>query len=98
MKTAGLVVAGGLALIGAGLALRRWRRTVRRKGRLAPVRAEAARWLGRLRDGEVDPAMRTDLTRLRFGPPVAWPAAEPVFRRARRAWRQSRRRVIRTRP
>lgn len=84
-------------LLGAGLALRRWRRTARRKGRLAPVRAEAARWLGRWRGRAVDPRLQSDLARLRFGPPVPWPEAEPVFLRARRAWRDARRGVTRPR-
>jgi hypothetical protein len=64
-----------------------------------PVRREAGRWLERLRERSDDwrvtsdelTAAQMDLQRLRFGASATWPEPENVFRRARRAMRESRR-------
>ena len=68
-----------------------------------PVRADASRWLARLRPAEDSArevcAVVGELQRLRFGARTTWPAPEPVFRRARQAWRaqrSARRRVSRS--
>ena len=53
------------------------------------LKAEAGRWLERLRAGGDEPtgpeivAVRAELERLRFGPRATWTAPEAVFRRAR---------------
>ncbi len=74
-----------------------------------PIRDEAGRWLARLAEAELaatesrDLAVREigvgappvigDLQRLRFGSRATWPPPERVFRAARQALRESRRRA-----
>ncbi|MSU23012.1 MAG: DUF3488 domain-containing protein [Opitutus sp.] len=71
-----------------------WWRGPRRED---PVRREAGRWLVRCRvpaereRGEASGVVR-DLQRLRFGAAGSWPEPAKVFRRARQAWREARRR------
>jgi transglutaminase-like putative cysteine protease len=84
---------------------RRWR-TPRHGARVRdPIREEAGRWLTRLAEadepgnpaaGAVPPAFTPvvqDLQRLRFGAWASWPAPERVFRAARQAHREARRRA-----
>jgi hypothetical protein len=90
-------------LAGAGWWWRRhggdwWRRRVRRGGGRGgePVRREAALWLARLRaargpDAGADPVM-AQLQRIRFGARATWAEPGTVFRQARRALREARRR------
>jgi len=59
----------------------------RRRTAQDPVRREAGRWLGRLQGLPVEPALRADLERLRYGPLAGRPPLAPVVRRARQAWR-----------
>jgi transglutaminase-like putative cysteine protease len=90
------------ALAGAGWAWREfgrgWWRQFRRDAsgtKSDPVRAEAGRWLARLRE-QADggsAGVVAELQRLRFGATATWPEPEPVFRRARSALRASRRHV-----
>ncbi len=76
-----------------------WWRFGRRPGRVGksdPVRREASRWLGKFAAlGEPrmeEQAIHDELLRLRFGPRETWTEPETVFRRARREWREARRR------
>jgi hypothetical protein len=59
-----------------------------------PVRADASRWLVRLRDAPDAPpevgAVVGELQRLRFGARASWQEPEQVFRQARQAWRVAR--------
>ncbi len=93
------VMAGGLAW-GLGQWRRRgfrWKWSDRSCGAEA-VRAEAGRWLQRLRAGGASPRhaaerqrVWTELERLRFGPRETWTAPAESFTRARRVWRELRR-------
>jgi len=92
----------------AGIAWAGWRLRFRfleigwtRRRGLDPVRREAGRLLVRWRAmnpqgpamaGDEQDAVVADLQRLRFGPREAWPDPEKIFRRARRALRDARRR------
>ncbi len=75
-----------------------WRGLQGARGRrgLDPARREAGRWLTLLdRWRETDPecaAAAAELQRIRFGARGSWPETEKVFRRARRALREARRR------
>lgn len=101
----------GAALAAAGWTLRQygyyfWRMLARGAAgrREDPVRADASRWLVRLRTavdagggswetGAKQPetaAVLGELQRLRFGARATWPEPEQVFRRARHAWRATR--------
>lgn len=80
-----------------------WRGLSRGRGgrRGDPVRREAARWLARMaacetRDLGHDRVV-AELQRLRFAARPTWPEPEMVFRRARRAWRDAKRRPQATR-
>lgn len=67
----------------------RWRSARSRRSRSDPVRREAGRWLGRLREaGSVSAPVIGDLERLRFGPRDSWPEPGGVFARARRTLRR----------
>ena len=72
----------------------------RRRRREDPVRREAGRWLARLHapDGAAPSdemkRARAELQRLRFGASSTWPEPETVFRRARHAAREARRRRV----
>jgi hypothetical protein len=71
-----------------------------RQGREDPVRREAGRWLRKLSMPRFDPAVQetvAELQRLRFGARATWPEPLLVFRRARRALRDARRRARATR-
>lgn len=89
----GAVVALGLS---AYLGVQGWRRArlVRwRKSKLHPVRATAGRWLVRLKEREVEPQLRGELQRLRYGAPEGWSNPTETFSRARREWRRVKRRA-----
>lgn len=81
-----------------------WRGLTRdRSGqKIDPVRREAARWLARIageeRCGSEAQQLVHELQRLRFGARESWSEPEKVFRRARRAVREARRRARTTRP
>lgn len=82
-------------------AWRKWRH--RKQGRVPdPVRYDASRWLARLEEIEADEPenarVRAELQRLRFGARVSWPEPRQVFRRAKRAVRDGRRRRTTARP
>jgi hypothetical protein len=66
------------------------------------VRAEASRWLARLKVEPVsDAAMQAaiaDLQRVRFGAEASWPDPAVLFRRARQVQRAARRRRTEMRP
>jgi protein-glutamine gamma-glutamyltransferase len=82
--------AGAVAVVVWALGPGRWR--FARGGpaqKFDPVRREAGRWLRRVDGPE---ALVADLQRLRFGPPATWPRPPEVFRRARQASANSRRR------
>jgi transglutaminase-like putative cysteine protease len=67
----------------------RWRSGLSRRSRSDPVRREAGRWLGRLRDAGLDATpVGGELARLRFGPRPSWPEPAAVFARARRTLRR----------
>ncbi len=89
------VVTGVAAVAATGWAgqwlLRRWRRrpVAQGAGRPDPVRAEAGRWLRRLRTVRSQADVVTDLERLRYGARPTWPEPEAVFRRARALWREA---------
>ncbi len=99
---AGMLIAAAAVAWSLCRGLRSWKkRRSTRKREFDPVRREAGRWLGRLRmahgkPAELDRGTRIDawdeLTRLRFGAKETWPEFAPVFRRARRAVRELRRR------
>lgn len=81
----------GAAAAACWMAVRgRWRLASMARGRRAdPVRREAGRWLVRV-DGPQ--ALVADLQRLRYGPAPTWPRPSEVFRRARQAASEGRRR------
>ena len=93
-------LAGAGAVLAAGVLW--WRRTLgwwwwrargwRREG-MDPVRREAGRWLRKMggpdRRQVEDGAVLAELQRLRYGPRPTWPQPPLVFRRARRAVRQT---------
>jgi hypothetical protein len=96
-RLAGLIA----VLVAAGWALRRHGREVWRMlagggagRRDDPVRADAGRWLARLRATGAARAewgaVADELQRLRFGARATWPEPERVFRRARQAVRAAR--------
>ena len=67
-----------------------------------PMRREAGRWLLKFgRSGNVspasDPTLLAELQRVRFGARSSWSEPEKLFRRARRALREDRRRRSATR-
>ncbi len=89
------------ALLAAGWAVRRhsrdlWQMLVRGGAarRDDPVRADASRWLERLRATSGGPETAGEvvgeLQRLRFGARATWREPEQVFHRARLAWRAAR--------
>jgi transglutaminase-like putative cysteine protease len=75
-----------------------WRELTMRRGPHGadPVRMEAGRWLRQLADAgartPADESVVAELQRLRFGARDSWPRPEKVFRRARQAARERRRR------
>lgn len=73
----------------------RWR-VWRQRDRFDPVRHEAGRWLGRLRDTATPPSaehttVQNELQRLRYGQRESWPDPQGVFKRARQVKRAARR-------
>lgn len=97
----GAVLAAGLAWVGArhGRGVWWWLSTWGCQGHGGdPVRREAGRWLlqmevrGMGRDAEGE-TLRSDLLRLRYGPPGRATRALPVFARARKAVRRGARRT-----
>ncbi|MCC6414916.1 MAG: transglutaminase domain-containing protein, partial [Opitutaceae bacterium] len=105
----GVSVVGGVLASGAAVgqvivAARRVRLVVWRKHKLHPVRAEAGRWLVRMRDAEGGvrseewQAVRDDLWRLRYGAAERWPNPSQTYARARREWRRVGRRATPPRP
>ena len=83
-------VAAAVALVAWMFVTGRWHVNVMgRRGNADPVRREAGRWLTKV-DGP-EPLV-SDLQRLRFGPAPTWPKPSEVFRRARKAASNSRRR------
>ena len=98
----GVVVAGALLVWAGRLFGYEWWRALRgraSRGREDPVRREAGRWLGKLKGSRAAGIEATlfELQRLRFGARATWPDPSRVFRRSRRAWRESRRRIRATR-
>ncbi len=96
-KLAGLLA----ALVAAGWAMNKhWREVWRMLARGTdarrddPVRADAGRWLGRLREADLtDVELKVvvgELQRLRFGARPTWSEPNRVFHRARQAWRSAR--------
>jgi transglutaminase-like putative cysteine protease len=99
LKLAGSVTAAALLFWLWRDVGRDWWRALRRggaTGRADPVRREASRWLGRLStlraSGPEAESARRELQRLRFGAQGTWPDPQQVFRRARHAWQDARRR------
>jgi transglutaminase-like putative cysteine protease len=97
------LIAGGLVVIaaawlwrefGRGWWRRRWRQGSTRHD--DPVRREAGRllaqWRGTDREVAGDAEVRAQLERLRFGARATWTEPEKIFRRARAALREARRR------
>ncbi len=86
-------LAGGACAAGAAcwiLVAGRWRlRFLGGAKGIDPVRLEAGRWLRRVDEPR---ALVEDLQRLRYGPAPTWPRPAEVFRTARRAVSNSRRR------
>jgi transglutaminase-like putative cysteine protease len=88
-----LAAAAGLVWAWRGLRLIfRNRSFWQRRNAQDPVRREAGRWLVRLCDLPADPGVVAELQRLRYGAPAGRPATGAVWRRARQAWREARRR------
>ncbi len=93
--TTGAIVTGLAVVLWLGVRLLRWNRGRRpSRGRFDPVRREAGRWLGRLRQKSAGGARRPEedelldeLQRVRFGRRETWPEPRAVFRRARR-WKR----------
>jgi protein-glutamine gamma-glutamyltransferase len=93
--TTGATVTGLVLVLWLGVRLIRWNRARRpSRGRFDPVRREAGRWLGQLRQRSAGGARRPDeeelldeLQRVRFGRRETWPEPRAVFRRARR-WKK----------
>ncbi len=88
-----ITLVSGLGAMAAAWGLWRLGRVVRgwrfKHGSEDPVRQEASRWLGRIADGK-DPSVKNDLQRLRFGRRDTWGRPEEIFKRARREWRNQR--------
>lgn len=80
-----LVALAGLGWLGWRFRPAVWRLLRRDRRREDPVRRQAGRWLVRLRDRDVDPAVLADLQRLRYGATAGWPEPRAVWREARRA-------------
>jgi hypothetical protein len=100
----GIIAAAAAAIAGWRTFRDLWWRRFRRgkgRGREDPVRREAGRWLSKLtatRSSDVDAGdVLSELQRLRFGPRTTWPDPTQIFRRARRALRDTRRRQKLTR-
>ncbi len=93
--TTGAMMTGLVVALWLGVRLIRWHRGRRpSRGRFDPVRREAGRWLGQLRQKSTGGARRPDedelldeLQRVRFGRRETWPEPRAVFRRARR-WKK----------
>lgn len=101
-RTIGLM-AGAAALSWLVIRLARWAwlrwRAWRRPEAFDPVRMQAGKWLGRLREGDhgqgtggQPDAVVADLQRLRYGRRETWPEPRAVFRRAKRVRREAGRR------
>lgn len=90
----GLAAAGWVIVIGVRAGWRRWRHRGR-PTRYDPVRQQAGRWLGKMREYATTnaecAAVREELRRLRYGRRETWPEPRAVFRRARAARRAARR-------
>ena len=77
---------------------RRWLRAMRTRGRRPddPARATAGRWLAEIAESRLPdagpPEVVAALQRVRFGARETWPELDAVFRRARLALREARRR------